>query len=58
MEDWEECGLNMIFFEGDVVYNSFGGLCVFVRYSSQSEKKEFLKCGLQSTCTWPAPEAT
>ena len=28
--DWEECGLNMIFFEGDVVYNSFGSLCVFV----------------------------
>ena len=26
----EECGLNMIFFEGDVVYNSFGSLCVFV----------------------------
>ena len=30
VEDWEECGLNMILFEGDVVYNSFGSLCVFV----------------------------
>ena len=37
MEDWEECGLNMTFFEGDVVYNSFGSLCVSVCYLSQAK---------------------